>query len=84
MTLYLDNCCYNRPFDDQTHDRIHIESEAVLAALKGALGVVGAARFIQQYDIGSGDYTKEKYAYEEENAEDVYARLKNYWFFFRK
>ena len=35
MKLYLDNCCYNRPFDDQTQDRIHIESEAVLAILKG-------------------------------------------------
>ena len=34
MTLYLDNCCYNRPFDDQTQDRIHIESEAILAVLK--------------------------------------------------
>ena len=34
MKLYLDNCCYNRPFDDQTQDRIHLESEAVLAVLR--------------------------------------------------
>lgn len=34
MTIYLDNCCYNRPFDDQTQERIHLESEAVLAVLK--------------------------------------------------
>lgn len=34
MKLYLDNCCYNRPFDDQTQDRIHLESEAVLALLR--------------------------------------------------
>lgn len=34
MKLYLVNCCYNRPFDDQTQDRIHLESEAVLAILK--------------------------------------------------
>lgn len=34
MRIYLDNCCYNRPFDDQTQDRIHLESEAVLAVLK--------------------------------------------------
>lgn len=26
MTVYLDNCCYNRPFDDQTQERIHLES----------------------------------------------------------
>lgn len=30
-------------------------------ALAEALGPVGFARFIQQYDNGSGDYTKEKY-----------------------
>ena len=32
--IYLDNCCYNRPFDDQTQERIHLESEAVLTILK--------------------------------------------------
>lgn len=32
--LYLDNCCFNRPFDDQTQDRIRLESEAVLLILK--------------------------------------------------
>lgn len=30
-------------------------------ALVEALGPVGFARFIQQYDNGSSDYTKEKY-----------------------
>jgi len=33
-TVYLDVCCLNRPFDDQTQDRIHLESEAVLLILK--------------------------------------------------
>ncbi|MBP5359779.1 MAG: hypothetical protein J6Y69_11440 [Treponema sp.] len=47
-------------------------------ALKDALGVVGATRFIQQYDTGNGDYTKEKYTFEEENAEDIYSQLRNY------
>ncbi len=32
-TIYLDVCCLNRPFDDQTHDRIHLKAEAVLAIL---------------------------------------------------
>jgi hypothetical protein len=27
--LYLDVCCYNRPFDDQTVDAIRLEAEAV-------------------------------------------------------
>ena len=31
--IYLDNCCYNRPFDDQMQERIHLESEAVLSFL---------------------------------------------------
>ena len=34
MKIYLDNCCYNRPFDDQTQERIHLENEAILAVLK--------------------------------------------------
>lgn len=34
MKIYLDVCCLNRPFDDQAQDRIHLESEAVIAILK--------------------------------------------------
>ena len=30
MLIYLDNCCFNRPFDDQKQIRIHIETEAKL------------------------------------------------------
>ncbi|MCI5148804.1 MAG: PIN domain-containing protein [Candidatus Electrothrix sp. MAN1_4] len=33
MKIYLDNCCLNRPFDDQSNLRIHLESEAVKAIL---------------------------------------------------
>lgn len=40
MLIYLDNCCYNRPFDDQTQERIHLESEAILTILqRGQTGV---------------------------------------------
>jgi len=31
MKVYLDNCCFNRPFDDQSHVRILLETEAKLA-----------------------------------------------------
>lgn len=31
--LYLDACCLNRPFDDQTQDRVRLEAEAVLLVL---------------------------------------------------
>ncbi len=33
---------------------------AGLAALSKSLGPAGMARFIQQYDIGTGDYTKDR------------------------
>jgi len=33
MKIYLDACCLNRPFDDQTQDRIRLEAEAVLLIL---------------------------------------------------
>ena len=28
--IYLDNCCYNRPYDDQSQMRINLESQAKL------------------------------------------------------
>ena len=34
MKIYLDACCLNRPFDDQTQTRIHLEAEAVLSIVQ--------------------------------------------------
>lgn len=34
MRLYIDVCCLNRPFDNQTQDRIHLEAEALILILK--------------------------------------------------
>jgi hypothetical protein len=31
--IYMDCCCLNRPFDDQTQDKIRIESDAIIAIL---------------------------------------------------
>jgi len=31
--VYLDVCCLNRPFDDQSQDRVRLEAAAVLAVL---------------------------------------------------
>ncbi len=28
LKLYLDNCCYNRPFDDLTQEKINLESRS--------------------------------------------------------
>ena len=33
MKIYLDTCCLNRPFDDQSQERIRIETEAVMIIL---------------------------------------------------
>jgi len=30
MKIYLDNCCFNRPFDDQSSLIVHLETEAKL------------------------------------------------------
>ena len=30
MRVYLDNCCYNRPYDDQTQIRISLEAQSKL------------------------------------------------------
>jgi len=39
-------------------------------ALIESLGVVGTLRFIQQFEVGYGDYTTEKYQLEEPTIED--------------
>ena len=48
-----------------------------LQALKEALGPVGMVRFIQQYENGYGDYTKEKYQQPDLTVEEVDILLKN-------
>jgi hypothetical protein len=30
MRVYLDNCCFNRPFDDQSQERVSSETRAKL------------------------------------------------------
>jgi len=30
MRIYLDNCCFNRPFDSQSQVRVRLETEAKL------------------------------------------------------
>ncbi len=52
--LYLDTCCLNRPFDDQTQERIRLESEAVLAILsrieKGEWDWVGSEVLVDEIE----------------------------------
>jgi hypothetical protein len=47
-----------------------------LQALREALGPVGMVRFIQQYENGYGDYTKEKYQQPDLTVEEIDVILK--------
>ena len=46
LIVYLDNCCYNRPFDDRSNIRNYLEREAVLIimqmAYEGNIKIVGS------------------------------------------
>lgn len=39
LRIYLDVCCLNRPFDDQSQDRVHLESEAIITILNHCLNL---------------------------------------------
>lgn len=36
ITIYLDNCCYNRPFDDRSNIKNYLEREAILLVMQMA------------------------------------------------
>lgn len=38
MRIYLDNCIFNRPFDDQSNERVKTETEAVMRLLESVKG----------------------------------------------
>jgi hypothetical protein len=52
MKIYLDTCCYGRPFDDQSQVKIRIESDAVKAAIgfceTMGYAVVGSSALIKE------------------------------------
>ncbi len=52
--IYLDTCCLNRPFDDQTQERIRLEAEAVLAILsrieKGEWDWIGSEVLVDEIE----------------------------------
>ncbi len=54
MRIYLDNCCYNRPFDPQTDLRIHLETMAKVRVQ--ALMKSGAVEYVcsdaMDYELG--------------------------------
>jgi len=70
MLLYLDNCCFNRPFDDQSHLQISLETQAKL--------------FVQQ-EILSGKYELLwSYVLEYENNKNPFEARRNSIFRWKK
>ena len=60
MKIYLDNCCFNRPFDDQSQIRIRLEAEAKVEIQKEIRA--GKVKLIWSYIL---DYENNKNPYQE-------------------
>ena len=72
MRIYLDNCCYNRLFDDRSNIKNYLEREAVLIimqkAFDGEFELVGSD--ILQIEIGNISNLEKR-----KNVEGVYNAL---------
>ena len=66
MKIYLDNCCFNRPFDDQSQLRIRLESEAKLKIQEDIRS--GLYRLIWSYIL---DYENNKNPFQERREQIV-------------
>lgn len=64
MKIYMDNCCYNRPYDDQSQIRIHLETDAKLyiqdMVKNGELDLVTS--FMLEYENDKNRFTHKKRA----------------------
>lgn len=62
MRIYLDNCCFNRPFDDQSSLIIRLETEAKLYVQEmirqGQLDLVWS--FMMDYENGANPFSEVK------------------------
>jgi hypothetical protein len=60
--LYLDNCCFNRPYDDQTNIKVQIETEAKLFVQRkikeSEYSLIWS--YILEYENESNPYTMRK------------------------
>jgi len=62
MKLYLDNCSYNRPFDNQNQMRIYLETQAKLHIQKliQAGSLLLAVSYVSRYENGNSPHSKNK------------------------
>ncbi len=66
MRIYLDNCCFNRPFDDQSQIRIRLESEAKLFIQQAVLNekIELAWSYMLDYENSVNPFDERKMAIE--------------------
>ncbi|GHT14166.1 hypothetical protein AGMMS4956_11520 [Bacteroidia bacterium] len=62
MKVYLDNCSYNRPFDDQSQIRIHLETQAKLYIQNLIINkkLMLAYSYISLYENGNSPHIKNR------------------------
>ncbi len=67
MKVYLDNCCYNRPYDDQSQIRISLETQAKLYVqdLIKQKKIDLAASFVLWYENSQNPYETKRLAISE-------------------
>ena len=63
LRIYLDMCCYNRPYDDQSRLKVAMETQSKLMSkgmkcLTEQMGIIEAERFISILIRERFDYTK--------------------------
>lgn len=66
MKVYLDNCCYNRPYDDQSQIRIHLETQAKLYIqdLIKCNRIELVTSYVLEYENGKNRFMQKKQAIE--------------------
>lgn len=62
MKIYLDNCCYNRPYDDQSQIRISLEAQAKIFIQNSIkLGKIElASSFVMRHENNKNPYVDKK------------------------
>jgi len=63
--IYLDNCCFNRPYDDQANLNVHLEAEAKIFVQNEILNKTFelAWSFMMDYEIASNPFFDRKLAF---------------------
>lgn len=74
LKLYLDNCCYNRPFDDLTQEKVNLEASAIETIFRKHIN-----KEIEIYKSMAIDFEISKINYENKRrqVEDLYDAIES-------